>query len=196
MASQKFNKKHQQLLQTAKELFWKHGFKRVTIEEICQKANVSKMTFYRHFDNKLAIAKAVFDMVAGDAVVAFKELMRRDISPSEKIQGMINMKLEGTHEISKEFLEDFYGNPELGVSGYIESKTLEMWTGIMDEFREAQRQGWIRKGFKPELMLLMTKKLIELAGDQDAQKLYGSPQELVMEIVNMITYGISPQMGR
>ena len=39
------SKKQLELLKIARELFWKHGFKRVSIEEICQKASVSKMTF-------------------------------------------------------------------------------------------------------------------------------------------------------
>ncbi|MBE9509365.1 MAG: TetR family transcriptional regulator, partial [Bacteroidetes bacterium] len=34
------NQKFQQIITTAKELFWKFGIKRVTIEEICQEANV------------------------------------------------------------------------------------------------------------------------------------------------------------
>jgi AcrR family transcriptional regulator len=46
------NKKYQDLLNTARELFFKHGTKRVTIEEICEKADVSKMTFYKFFRNK------------------------------------------------------------------------------------------------------------------------------------------------
>jgi len=42
------NQKYNQIIDTSKKLFWKYGIKRVTIEEICREAGVSKMTFYKH----------------------------------------------------------------------------------------------------------------------------------------------------
>jgi AcrR family transcriptional regulator len=36
----------EQIEHKARELFWKHGFKKVTIDEICKKANVSRKTYY------------------------------------------------------------------------------------------------------------------------------------------------------
>ena len=39
----KDNKKFQDIVATAKTLFWKHGIKRVTIEELCKEASASKM---------------------------------------------------------------------------------------------------------------------------------------------------------
>ena len=57
------NPKKNQILHTSKELFWKFGFKRVTIEEICKEAGVSKMTFYKFFPNKLELAKTILDKI-------------------------------------------------------------------------------------------------------------------------------------
>jgi AcrR family transcriptional regulator len=68
------NKKVKSIMETARDLFWKHGLKRVSIEEICQKSGVSKMTFYRHFDNKTELAKAVFDNVINDSIQKFKAI--------------------------------------------------------------------------------------------------------------------------
>ena len=47
------------LVKQARELFWKHGIKRITVEEICSEAGISKMTFYRNFKNKVEIAERV-----------------------------------------------------------------------------------------------------------------------------------------
>ncbi|WP_372931944.1 TetR/AcrR family transcriptional regulator, partial [Mariniphaga sediminis] len=60
MKENKKSKKYLEIMKTARELFWKHGFRRVTIQEICEKAGVSKMTFYKHFPNKIDLAKTVF----------------------------------------------------------------------------------------------------------------------------------------
>ena len=37
---------------TAYDLFGYYGIKRISIEELCKKSNVSKSTFYKHFSNK------------------------------------------------------------------------------------------------------------------------------------------------
>ena len=55
----KISKKQQQIIETAEELFFRHGIKRVTVEEICQKASVSKMTFYKYFANKNDLAEHI-----------------------------------------------------------------------------------------------------------------------------------------
>ncbi len=185
-------KKYIDILLTAKELFWKFGFKKVTIEEVCQKAGVSKMTFYRYFSNKLELAKAVFDMVIDKSIVDFKSLMSEDIPASEKMKRMLQMKFEGTNDISKEFLMDFYNNPELEVSTYIKQRTNEVWLEIIEDFKKGQREGWLRSDFKPEIILIMSQKIMELMNDENVLRLYNSPQELVMEISSFFTYGIAP----
>jgi AcrR family transcriptional regulator len=186
------SKKQIAILSIAKELFWKHGFKRVSIEEICTKANVSKMTFYRFYPNKLELAKAVFDKVIDESIADFKKLMNENIPAAEKMKRMLTMKMEGTNDISKEFLMDFYNNPELEVSAYIQQRSKMVWVGIIDDFRKGQQDGWLRKDFKPEIILIMSQKITELLLDENVLKLYASPQELVMEIANFFTYGIVP----
>ena len=184
------SKKHKDIVSTAKELFWKYGFKRVTIEEVCATAKVSKMTFYKFYPNKLELAKAVFDMVVEDGVERFKLLMGSDAPVSEKMRGMIQMKLEGTNDISREFLADFYANPELGLSTYIEEKTRVVWADVITIFREGQQKGWFRSDFKPELLLVLAQKAAELVTDSKVVDLYNKPQDLVLELTSLMTYGI------
>ena len=62
-----YNIKRELILKIAKKLFWKFGFKRVTIEEVCKEAAVSKMTFYKHFPNKMAVVKTLLQEVFQDA---------------------------------------------------------------------------------------------------------------------------------
>ncbi len=184
------SKKHKDIVSAAKALFWKYGFKRVTIEEVCATAKVSKMTFYKFYTNKLELAKAVFDMVVDDGVERFKLLMGSDAPVSEKMRGMIQMKLEGTNDISREFLADFYANPELGLSTYIEEKTRVVWADVITIFREGQQKGWFRSDFKPELLLILAQKAAELVTDSKVVALYNKPQDLVLELTSLMTYGI------
>lgn len=185
--------KYKEIIETAHKLFWKHGYRRVTVEEICREAETSKMTFYRYFSNKLDLAKAVFDGVVEKGMHDFKAVLYSDKSPSEKLEGILLLKLEGTNEISNEFISDFYNNEELGLKQYIEEKTQIFLKEVIEDIRIAQQRGWLRKDLKPEFFLFMSQKSIDLMNDKYLKSLYNTPQEIIMEIVNFYLYGIAPK---
>lgn len=193
MSTTPTSKKFLQILATARELFWKHGFRRVSIEEICRRAGVSKMTFYRFFSNKIELAKAVYDIEVDQGLQKFRTILAEPSEPADKIRKMMLMKMEGTHQISREFLQDFYGNRELGLREHIEEKTRQSWKEIVSDFREAQKKGSFRSDLKPEFLLFFSQKMGELIADENLLNLYRSPQELVMEITRFVSYGISPR---
>ena len=150
------------------------------------------MTFYRFYPNKLELAKSVFDWVIDQGIAGFKSLMASDITASEKMKQMLLMKHEGLHAISKEFLMDFYNNPDNEISAYIQQRSQAVWLELIEDFRRGQNEGWLRKDFKPEFILILSQKIMELTSDKNVLSLYGSPKELVMEIANFFTYGIAP----
>jgi AcrR family transcriptional regulator len=88
------------LMETGRKLFWKYGFRRVSVDEICREANVSKMTFYRCFDNKTDLAQKIFLRVVNEGVRKFNEIMEADTTAAGKLKQMLMIKMEGTNEIS------------------------------------------------------------------------------------------------
>jgi len=188
----KNNKKYRAILHKSRELFWKYGFRRVTIDEICREAKTSKMTFYKFFPNKLELARTVFDHEVDKGLQKFREILKEDSSPSEKMEKMLKMKLEGTNDISNEFLNDFYSSPDLGLSTHIEEKTRIIWAEILELFKDGQREGWIRKDMKVEFLFNFLQRSTSVITDKELLKLYSSPQELIMELANLFVYGISP----
>jgi AcrR family transcriptional regulator len=181
------------ILSAARDLFWKHGFRRVSVEEICEKSGISKMTFYRYFPNKIELAKAVFDKAAREGYEQFQSIMNESISPEEKIQKILLLKFEGTHDISKEFLMDFYSGRETGLGDYVQVQTNDIWKNIISDFKSAQQQGVFRQDIKIEFFFSASQKLFELLNDQKTQQLFDTPQEMIMEYAKLLMYGISPQ---
>jgi len=186
------SKKQIELLKIARELFWKHGFKRVSIEEVCLRAQVSKMTFYRFYSNKIELAKAVYDEEVNKGLNAFKAILAENLEPAEQIRKILFLKLKGTNDISQEFIKDFYDSPELGLNSYIEEKTRLIWNEMLDYFVQAQQKGLFRKDFKPAFFLNLSSHLTGMLSDENLQKLYDAPQELIIEIANFCIYGIAP----
>jgi AcrR family transcriptional regulator len=179
------------IMDTGQELFWKYGLKRVSVEEICKKAGISKMTFYRHFENKIELAKAIYDRIIEESTIAFRDIMTDETtSVHQKVESMLKLKLESTQNISREFLEDFYTNPETGLPSYIEKRTTESWNDMIGLFREAQAKGLFRKDFKPEAFFMISMKTIDLLKDERLLALFDTPQDLVMELTRIFTFGI------
>lgn len=188
----KENKKEQLILESAKALFWKHGFKRVTIEEICIKAKVSKMTFYRFYPNKVELVKVLFRKSINESVAIFREIMNEDVPADKKIEKMIRMKLEGTHDMSQEFITDIYNDNQFGLTTFLQDETKKMWSELVNDFKIAQNKGFFRKDFKPELLFYLVQKMNEMMSDPRITNLYTTPHDFIMEITRLFFYGIAP----
>ena len=187
------NQKLAQIVQTSKELFWKYGIKRVTIEEICNEAGVSKMTFYKHFKNKTEVVKVIIAMITQDAMEKYKSIMDRDIPFAEKISQSIQLKMESTAEMSHEFFDDYYLHAEPELRDFLQMKVQESLALIYNDYVEAQKNGEIRKDLKPEFIMFFLNKMMEMAEDKQLEKLYPNPQDLIMEITRFFFYGIMPR---
>lgn len=187
----KENKKYRAIIDAAKDLFWKHGFRRVSVEEICRKAEVSKMTFYKYFPDKIELAKSLFNSVVEEGEEKFRMIMKEDSPASEKIRKLMLMKLEGTDNISQEFLYDFYTVPG-DLKDYVEERTRTAWDILINDFRKAQVNGVFRKDIKPELVIKIQGKIAELLEDESVTSMYESKQELIMQFAKFMFYGISP----
>jgi AcrR family transcriptional regulator len=193
MGNIEFGKKQESILRSGHDLFWKHGFRRVSVEEICRQAGVSKMTFYRYYSDKTVLAKAVYERVNNESMQTFREIMASDMAPSEKMKSMILMKSEAVKNISQEFLKDFYSDSDNGLKEFIQQKTVASSNEIVQIFKLAQANGQFRSDFKPEFLLFISQKFVEIINDSYLKSLYESPQEMVMELVKIFTYGISPK---
>lgn len=181
------------ILDSARELFWKHGFRRVTVEEICEKAGISKMTFYRYFPDKIELAKRIFENEAREGYKRFKEIITDEsMLPDEKINRILLLKFEGTNDLSQEFLRDFYLVKGSGLAEHAEAITNEIWHSVISDFRMAQSKGIFRQDMNPEFFFLLSQKCMELFNDKKIVQIFSSPQEMLMEMAKLLLYGISP----
>lgn len=148
--------KYMRLLEVSKELFFKYGVKRVTVEEICQKANISKMTFYKYFSDKIQLAGLIRDELNDQGFAAFNEINNLDISFPEKIDLITRWRTDFFSKMTNEFIEDMLD---------IEDTTEKMKKHYMKVITDSQEKGEIRKELSPELIWLVTEKLNELIKD-------------------------------
>ncbi|MBL4649530.1 MAG: TetR/AcrR family transcriptional regulator [Aureispira sp.] len=184
------NKKCQAILKTGKELFWKHGVKRVSIQEICTEAKTSKMTFYKFFDNKIDLAKTVLDLVFDESIKEYQAIMAQDISFVQKVKETLLAKSRSSQDISQEFIVDIYKNKDLGLLEYVHSKGEAILDLVLDDYQQAQKEGHVRPDIKREFMRYQLLKMREMVLDENLLAFYKNPQELTMELTNFFFYGL------
>lgn len=191
MTALKKNKKYISILKTAKALFWKHGIRRVTIEEICKEATVSKMTFYKFFPNKPDLAKTILDNLIQSSIVKFKDIVSSEVPFSQKLEKIFLLKLEGMNNISMEFINDIYTNPELGLKEYMEEQQQKSIKTTVDFYKDAQEKGFIRPDVKIDFLLAFSNQIIEMMKNEQLMAQYAQPQDFVIESMNVMFYGIT-----
>ncbi len=178
------------LIQTAKKLFEKYGIKKVSIKEICQEAGVSKMTFYRSFDNKIALAKTVLELFLEKNLAEYQTLMQQPISFKEKMEQALIQKQQGLNELSEEFLKDIQETKETVLLHTIAHYTKKISTTVLNDYILAQQKGDIRPDIKPEFIHYFLHKSQEMAKDPYLLSIYTNRKELTMEITRFFFHGI------
>jgi AcrR family transcriptional regulator len=183
------SKKYRDIILTAKELFFKFGTKRVTIEEICSEAKVSKMTFYKFFKNKNMLAKQILDDIFEKAIDEFKELMASEVPFKEKIKKVIKMKISKTKQYSDIFFQELIKtNDEL--RDFITQKRIETAKLIETFFKEGQKEGILRNNINPGLFMYYINHLTEMLDDENYKLLIPDIHARLEEVLNFFFYGI------
>jgi len=183
--------KLRQITLAAKDLFWKYGFRKVTIEEVCRKAGVSKMTFYKHFANKTELIKFLLSFIIEENMQKFNTVMESDIPFDEKVRKQIRLKSEGIQGMSDVFFEDWISSDDPELIDYLKEIKEKTTSQVMAFYKKAQDKGEIRKDIKPEFFLYMINHMTVMAEDKNLQALYSSMEELVMELIKLFFYGIT-----
>ena len=185
-------RKKAQVLSIAAELFQKHGIKRITIEEICQSARVSKMTFYKYFRNKNDLVRYLWQNAYDQSLQQFDDIRAMEIPFENKLQLFLKMKEEISAKISYQFaLDYFYSSPEL--KSFFEDLFNLGVSRFLDFIKESQIKGEVRADIHPEFLLAVLNNVKQIVKDESLVNNYASYKDFVLEINNFIFYGISPR---
>lgn len=190
----RLNASQRRFLAAGSELFMRHGIRRVTVEEICRKAGLSKVTFYKYFPNKNRLALDILQGMIAEAEGRYQRIRSKNIPYADTAREIIQLKLEYSRDMSKEMLADLYGNPDPEIKGFIRRKAAENLQTTMRDFSEAQEKGEVRADIKPEFIIYFLNHMLEMLEDDNLVTMYDSVQDLTRELINFFFYGILPNL--
>jgi len=186
------NKKLQKLIETSWGLFWRFGFTRVSIEEVCKEAGVSKMTFYKHFKNKTDLVRFILMEMSKTSLKMYEDIMSENVPFVEKVQKSIQLKLEQTENLSEAFFNDFHRHNDPELTRIFYEQRMSNIKTVTDWYIKSQKEGNIRKDIKPEFIIYFLNHMMEMVKDEKLLSLYDAPSDLIMELTNFFFYGLLP----
>lgn len=191
--SPKQSKSYRAILSAAKELMYRHGIRRVTVDELCSEAGLSKMTFYRNFENKTDVAVKIMEDMFREGMDSYRSIMKSDAAFPEKMKQLIEFKRREVHRVGDEFIKDIYQSEDETLRRIMEKYRQEAMAEYISDLKIAQQQGWVRPGIKSELILLMLDTLHEKMQDPRVMAMYERVEDMATELNSFFFYGILTQ---
>ena len=147
--ARKKERTRREIYQAAMTLFGVRGFDRVTIEQICDAADVARATFFLHFPSKSAL---LFEFSRGLAAELRERLHEPRGSAAEEFRAMVELVSQRWHEhgeVMQAMLREFFVTPESLAAARAEGG--ELRAAIEDIVERGQARGEFRRGLEPRL---------------------------------------------
>ena len=103
--------KKRKIIDAARVLFGRYGFKKVSVEEIAARADVSKVSIYSYYKSKAGLVRTLVDEAIQGRRAAIEGLIHSELPFPEKLRGLILQKSDASSGYSKELLEQILAHP-------------------------------------------------------------------------------------
>lgn len=180
----------QSILAAACCLFREKGFKKTSIEEMCQRADVSKMSFYRSFKDKIDLFITIFTPIFKEELAWSERLLSCDIPFRAKLDALLKKRKENlVTPFTSLFLELYpTKNPEL----HAFAKDLQQQIDALNIrfLKLGQHEKVIPKNIKPAIFLLLIQKRDELIMDPALVAIAPSFEERFLIVNEFFYFGL------
>jgi len=175
------SRKRGQIIRAGEDLFSRFGAGRVTVEEVCREAGVSKMTFYKYFSNKVELVRTIRDDLVDEGFRKFDEINALDLPFPDKIDLMTQWKVEFAARVNAEFIRELVSIDDVLEQGK---------RRYLGNIARAQEEGDIHSDIDPEFLWLVVEKLGELVKDGSWQKVCSDFGRYQRQIRTLLFYGL------
>ena len=136
----------------------------------------------------MAILNRIFD----ESILKIRKLGEEHEDAGQTLEKIMQLKFEGSKGIGEEFVKDLYAYPEAELKSYMETKTQEIFTEVIQLYEQGKKDGWVRKDLNIPFMIQFTRSSMDLITKQKLMPYFDNYQEMILEITRLFIYGIAP----
>jgi len=179
-----------QLMNTARELFKEKGFKAVTIEEICQKAGVSKVTFYKHYKNKNDLALALIKIIYEEAFAEGTKILNSTKPHRTRLHEFLEWKVKKLEVFTPPMLRDLK-DMDPSLTAFIQSKSKDSLIIFKNFIINGQEEGVFRKDINIPFIIHIITSLTNIFFKEDLEQYFDSYEKFTREFLDFLFYGMT-----
>ncbi|WDV45741.1 TetR/AcrR family transcriptional regulator [Clostridiaceae bacterium M8S5] len=185
----KINKKDD-IVKYSLELFNKYGTKKVTVEEICSKSNISKGTFYKYFSNKTSLLIYIVTLFINDSNGRFKNLLDEKIKFETLVKAVLQLKEDFMQKYSSDFLMSLYSSGEPKIKELLNKLHEDSINNSMVIYQIGLAQKKISNDITPEFFLYQLELIDKSRNDPRVINMYPDVKKRNMVIFELFFYGL------
>ncbi len=182
-------KKEGDILRTAEDLFMQFGYDRVSVEEICREAGVSKVTFYKYFKNKFGVLEEYMTIRLELGMDVFNRIRAADASLQEKMAALIAMKESAVSHFTPVFYKSLLSGDQ-DVQAFMQEWIVQSMNAMRAFLEDGQKSGEIYSGYSVDFLLHVWTSMSEIARSESMLKMYNDDMvKLSQDFMNFLFYG-------
>ena len=189
-------RKKESIRRAALDLFKAHGFRRVSLNDIAQKAGVSPVTIYNYFGSRDALVREVVKEQFLSLLQRLRAITDGKSGFPEKIEALVFHKTEAAGEFQGELAQTLF-NTDPEMKRFVETVWRRDVTRLtVDLLEEGKREGYVDKEISQDALLLYLKMLRRgAAASSEELAAIGSNVEFYRELNHLFLYGMMGSKG-
>jgi TetR/AcrR family transcriptional regulator, cholesterol catabolism regulator len=183
--------KRQKIIDTAVTMFREtHNVKKVSLEDIAQKAGISPTTIYNHFGTREALVSEVVKVLLRQTLEQSWALIRSDIPFSQKLIGIINLKKDMISQVNGEIIDKIVSQDKTispSIDEVYQNEVRPLW---LEMLADGKKQGYIDTELNDEALLTYLDVLkAGFAAKQELMKNVATKVDSLMQLTRILFYG-------
>ncbi|MHB9056093.1 MAG: TetR/AcrR family transcriptional regulator [Paludibacteraceae bacterium] len=184
--------KKENITGTAEFLFLKHGFKKVSVEEICKNAGVSRKTFYIYFKNKEDLVLFLLKEISADGFKLYYEIINdASLSFAEKLEKTTLAKLELSKRWTLEFFTDLMQFENSELVNFYNEMVKQSFSLMYNFLKSAQEKSEIDSSLNLHYIMWVLQKQIEHMNEPELLNMFPTIEEMIKQMTQVFVNGIS-----
>lgn len=187
------NQTRQTIIQASEKLFSQHGWQRISIGDICEEAQISRVSFYRYFKNKIELLKEIIKLQQIDVKSYYSDILHQATNIEELINAIFQYQEAALQKFfTPAVLKDFDNNKNKELDAFIQEERHQKYLFLNHFFEELQRKKLIHVNYPVPLIHAYLKIMDDLMMSEHVQNIYGGEKkELRKDVLKLIMFGLS-----